>query len=118
MRYALLLFADTAAAQAATAAQAEAELGRYGQITQELADEGVLRGGEAFLPASTGCRVAMGEVARDVREVPTAKLELSGFFLVECSWERAVEISAGLPVATHGQVEVRPLMDMPPPASR
>lgn len=116
MRYALLLYADVSAAQAATASQAEAELQRYGQITQDLADEGVLRGGEAFLPASAACRVEMTASAPEVSDVPSAELELSGFFLVECSEERALEIAASLPVAAHGRVEVRPLMELPPPA--
>ncbi len=79
------------------------------------ADEGVLRGGEAFLPASTACRVTMTGEAPEMSDVPSSKLELSGFFLVECEEERAIEIAAELPVVTHGEVEVRPLMDMPPP---
>lgn len=115
MRYALLLYADVGAARTATRAQADAELRRYGQITEELADEGVLRGGEAFQPASTACRVETTDAAAGVSEVPSSKLELSGFFLVECDEDRAIEIAAELPVATHGEVEVRPLMDVPSP---
>lgn len=114
MLYALLLYADVGAARAATRAQADAELQRYGKITQELAHEGVLRGGEAFLPASTAYRVTMTGEGRGVSDAPSSQLELSGFFLVECDEDRAIEIAAGLPVASHGEVEVRPLMDMPP----
>lgn len=114
MRYALLLYADVGVARAAGRAQADAELRRYGQVTQERADEGVLRGGEAFLPASTSCRVTMTGEAPEMSDVPSSELELSGFFLVECEEERAIEIAAELPVVTHGEVEVRLLMDMPP----
>lgn len=115
MRYALLLYADVAAAEATTHAEAEAELARYVAITQALADEGVLRGGEAFLPASTGRQVALEGDEVAVRDVPAVTRELSGFYLVECDEDRAVEIAADLPVAAHGHVEVRPLMEMPTP---
>lgn len=115
MRYALMLYADVEAARAASREQADAELDRYRRITQELAGEGVLRGGEAFLPASTAMRVQSTDAAPDVSDVPPGELELSGFFIVECDEGRAIEIAAGMPVASHGQVEVRPLMDMPAP---
>lgn len=115
MRYALLLYADVEAARAASREQAAVEFGRYRRITEELAEEGVLRGGEAFLPASTAVRVQSTGTAPDVSEVPPSKLELSGFFIIECDERRATEIAAGMPVASHGQVEVRPLMDMPAP---
>lgn len=115
MLYSLLLYADVGAARATTRAQADTELQRYGQITQGLADEGVLRGGEAFLPASTGCRVTISGDSLTTLDVPSSELELSGFYLVECDEDRAIEIAAELPVAAHGRVEVRPLMEMPPP---
>lgn len=115
MRWALLLYANVEAAKATTREEAERELARYGRITQELADEGVLRGGEAFLPASFARRVMLdsGDVA-DVA-VPDGPLELSGYYLVECDQDRAMEIATIMPVAAHGQVEVRPLMDVPTP---
>lgn len=115
MRYALLLYADVEAARATTHAQADRELARYAEITQALAAEGVLRGGEAFLPAAMARRVTRDGESTVVTDVPTADLELSGYVLVECDEDRAVAIAADLPVATHGQVEVRSLMEVPPP---
>ena len=115
MRYALLLYAEVAAARAATHAQADRELEAYGEITRALAEEGVLRGGEAFLPASTARRIRRDDDQVTTSPVPTAALELSGFFIVECAEDRAEEIAASLPVATHGQVEIRPLLDLPAP---
>ena len=115
MRYALLLYADVDAARAASRSEADDELARYGGIAQDLADEGVLRGGEAFLPAARGFRVQATPAGATTSQVPSAALELSGFLVVECAEERATEIAASLPVAAHGQVEVRPLLDVPPP---
>lgn len=39
--------------------------------------------------------------------------ELSGFYLVDCGEQQALDIAARMPVATHGAVEVRPLMTLP-----
>lgn len=115
MRYALLLYAEVEAAKASTHERAAAELARYGRITQALADEAVLRGGEAFLPASTAHRVRSADGSTLVEDVPEGDVELGGFVLVECDEDRALEIAALLPVSTHGHVEVRPLMELPPP---
>ena len=118
MRFALLLYADAAVAAATTESEADDELARYGSIAQELADEGVLRGGEAFLPASDATRVHADDetvTAEAVEAGEVGSRELSGFLLVECDRDRAVEIAGSLPVASHGHVEVRPLRDLPPP---
>ena len=41
------------------------------------------------------------------------KEHLAGFYLIECeSMERAVEWAARVPDAAHGEVEVRPVLDM------
>lgn len=111
--FALLLYADAAAAAAATPDEAMTELGRYDALSGELAGEGVLRGGEAFLPASTAVAIEVvdGEVVAE-RVVPNTR-ELSGFYLVACGEQRAHEIAARMPVATHGHVEVRPVLDLP-----
>ena len=37
--------------------------------------------------------------------------------LLECTWEDALSWARRLPVAHHGRVEVRPLMDLPDPGS-
>ena len=115
MRYALLLYADVVAARAATRAQADREMDSYRRITQALAEEGVLRGGEAFLPASQARRVRHDGEQVTAFPVPEGELELSGFFVVECDEDRAEEIAASMPVASHGEVEIRPLLDLPAP---
>lgn len=117
MRYALLLYLDPVRAAATTAAEAEREMAAYATITEDLARSGVLRGGEAFLPASTARFVrAPGERREDV-DVGGQELELSGFYIVACGEEQALEIAARMPVASHGVVEVRPLMELPGPGT-
>lgn len=53
MRYALLLYADPIAVAGTTLEEAEAELATYGEVTQQLAAAGSLRGGVALMPAQT-----------------------------------------------------------------
>ena len=115
MRVALLLYADVAAAAQTTVHEAEAELQRYAEITADMADAGVLRGGEALRPAAEGVHIGGDgdEVAGGVHTDP----ELSGYYLLECTWEDAMSWARRLPVAHHGRVEIRPLMDLPDPGS-
>ena len=117
LRYALLLYMDPVRAAATTAAEARRELTAYAAITDDLAQRGLLHGGEAFLPA---------EMARFVRgngehpgddAVTSGDRELSGFYIVACDEEQALEIAASMPVVDHGVVEVRPLLDLPQPGA-
>lgn len=113
MRFALRLYADATAAAATTPDQAMAEFARYDEITAELEERAMLVGGEAFLPIhdATEVRHANGNV--DAARPQATNPELSGFYLLDCDRDEAVEIAARLPVATHGHVEVRPIMALP-----
>jgi hypothetical protein len=112
MQYALLLWEDSAAAERSTPDEAMAELARYERLSDELAAAGTLRGGEAFLPAhdATTVEVVDGEVRTGA--VPWTERELGGFLVVACTESEAIALAARLPVATHGHVEVRPLLDL------
>lgn len=110
--YALLLYADAAAAATTTPEEAMAELAAYDALTDELADLGVLRGGEAFLPAADGIVVSVEDDETVVAHVEVTASELSGFYVVACDEQLAVEIAARMPVAEHGHVEVRPVLEL------
>lgn len=117
MRYALLLYVDPIRAAATTGVEAERELAAYAAITEDLAQMGVLRGGEALLPAARARFVpGTGDGELDIAGTGT-ELELSGFYIVACDEEQALEIASRMPVVTHGLVEVRPLMDLPEPGA-
>ena len=110
--YALLLFADAAAAAATTPQEAMAELAQYDALAHELARDGELRGGEAFLPAAEGSVVFIEDGETVVAPVDATARELSGFYVVACDEPRALEIAARMPVAGHGHVEVRPVLEL------
>lgn len=111
--FALLLYADAAAASATTPEEAMDELARYDALTDQLDRDGVLRGGEAFLPAAAGSMVSVEDGDTVVARVKPSARELSGFYLVDCDEARALEIAARMPVASHGHVEIRPILELP-----
>lgn len=113
MRYALLLYLDPEIARQSTDEQAGRELAAYAAITEELERAGVLLGGEAFMPAETAKVVQVNDGRPEISSVDDSTRELSGFYLVDCDEDRALDIAGRLPVATHGFVEVRPLMTLP-----
>ena len=110
--YALLLYTDAAAAATTTPQEAMAELAQYEVLTQQLAHDGELRGGEAFLPAVEGSVVFIEDGETTIAPVDATARELSGFYVVACDEPRAVEIAARMPVAGHGHVEVRPILEL------
>lgn len=114
MRYALLLYLDPVVAARTTPDEAMAELAVYGTLARELGASGVLAGGEAFMPAESACMVEIRSGSRHISSVMAAERELSGFFVVDCDHDRALDIAERMPVARHGAVEVRPLLALPP----
>jgi len=113
MRYALLLYLDPEMARRTTPDEAQAELAAYAAVTAELDAAGVLLGGEALMPATTAQVVTVHDDGRRVTAADEVPRELSGFYLVDCDEGEVLDIAARLPVATHGAVEVRPLLTLP-----
>lgn len=113
LRYALLLYLDPERAQATTPEDARAELAAYAVISDDLTASGELRGGEAFMPSDSAIAVREVDGVAVTEPVVAGDLELAGFFIVECDEVRAQQIAATMPVAAHGQVEVRPLLQLP-----
>ena len=109
----VLPYLDPHKAQAATPEQASAELAAYEAITNDLAASGELRGAEAFMPRDSAVAVRLVDGVAVTDRPPGGTLELGGFFIAECDDVRAHEIAASTPVATHGAVEIRPLLEMP-----
>ena len=88
----------------------------YGRIAEELAASGELVATEALGDPSLTWRSPVTEPSFATAgdgPYPEAKELLAGFFLVDCaSRERAIEIASGLPEASLGLIEVRPVMDL------
>jgi len=64
------------------------------------------------MPADTARMVEVRNGGRQISSVVSSR-ELSGFYILDCDEAEALNIAECMPVATHGAVEVRPLMTLP-----
>jgi hypothetical protein len=86
----------------------------YEALTEELAASGELIVTEALADPNLGKRIHLRDGKTTTTDGPFAEAKelLAGFYLVECSIERAIEIASHVPEADLGLVEVRPVMDL------
>jgi hypothetical protein len=85
------------------------------ELNEQLAEEGVLAGGEGLQPVDTATRVSVREGRTITSDGPFAEVKehLAGFYVVDVpSAADAVAIAARVPDATFGEVEVRPVYDL------
>ena len=83
-------------------------------LTEQLAGSGELVASEGLPDPSQSTWVSIRDGQIHSGDGPYAEVKeyLAGFYLVDCSLERAVEIAAQAPDAAYGFVEVRPVWDM------
>lgn len=112
MRFALLLYLDPEAAARTTPEEAEAELAVYGRSRKHSRCRESFWEEKHYYPHGQRRWYGPGRPT-DHSASPTTDLELSGFYLVDCEEDQVIDIAARMPVATHGAVEVRPLMELP-----
>ena len=115
MRYLLLIAGDESQFATATAEQGAAMMSEYADYSKEMADRGVLQGGERLRPTSdaTTVRVRNGETLSTDGPFAETKEQLAGFYLVDCKdLDEAIEVAAKIPGARTGSIEVRPIWEM------
>jgi hypothetical protein len=84
-------------------------------LTDELATSGELVVSEGLADPSLAKSVSVrdGQVIASDGPYAEVKEHVVGFYLVECeSMDRAIEIAGKTPDAAHGEVEVRPVLDL------
>ena len=112
MRYALLIYTDERADAEATKEQQDAVTAAYNAFGEQYKDKIV--GGEALLPTASATTVRLRDAKALTTDGPFAetKEQLGGFYLVKCdNLDEAVAIAAHIPGASHGSIEVRPVME-------
>ena len=115
MRYALLICTDETAMAAFTPEQAAASSAAYEAFGKEMAERGVLQGGERLRPTSdaTSVRVVDGDVVVSDGPFAETKEQMGGFYLVDCKdLDEAIEVASKIPGAKSGTIEVRPIWEM------
>ncbi|HTU38441.1 MAG TPA: YciI family protein [Acidimicrobiales bacterium] len=87
----------------------------YAAFAKEMAERGVLQGGERLRLTSdaTTVRVRDGETLTTDGPFAETKEQLAGYFLVDCKdLDEAIAVAAKIPGARDGSVEVRPIWEM------
>jgi len=112
MKYMLLIYGNDETWDALHAEGIEQSLGRHRKLAEELKANGEFVDG-------IGLTTANARVVKIVEGVPAvtdgpfteAKEVLAGYYVVECSLERATEIAARLPEARFSPIEIRSFTD-------
>ena len=114
-RYAALIYASEAAGPPMNSPEQQQMHQAYGVYTEEAAKAGIVKGGEALLPSSvaTTVRVRDGKTLTTDGPFAETKEQLGGFYLFECKdLDEATHWAAKIPGASHGSIEVRPILEM------
>ncbi len=113
MIYAMLIYTDHAADAQASPEQQQAIMGAYYGFTNEVKEKNLYKAGEALHPttAATTVRVRDGKTMTTDGPFAETKEQLGGFYLLDCKdLDEAIEYAAKIPGASHGSVEVRPIV--------
>jgi hypothetical protein len=109
----LLIYGDEKSWQGVTDEEREQIMKAYGAFTQELRDAGAMVAGDALQPtqSATTVRVQNGETLTTDGPFAETKEQLGGYYLIEAdSLDEAIEWAAKIPAASHGSIEVRPVV--------
>lgn len=120
MQVMLLLYSDEAAWARMSEGERNACFGAYFAYSDALRQAGAIVAGAPLQPTSTAHTVRVAGGAPQVLDGPYAetKEQLGGYYLLEVAdMDEALRWAARCPGASHGTVEVRPVLPMPmPPA--
>ncbi len=113
MRYLLLIYQDEVAHSQWSEEQLAAEYQAYSAMGAEFQNYEV-QAGEALMPINTATTVRVRDGRTLTTDGPFAetKEQLGGFYLLNCKdLDEAIEAAAKIPGATHGSIEIRPIME-------
>lgn len=115
MKYMLLIYGNTETWDALQEEGIDQVLAQHRKLTEELKANGEFIDGLG-LTVENARVVQVKDGAPMVTDGPftEAKEVLAGYYLVDCSLERATEIAAGLPEARFSPIEIRSFTDPMP----
>ena len=114
MQYLLLIYGDQDGWKSRTEEENGQLMQDYMQFTQELEASGAMVAGNALQPTdtSTTVRVRNDETLTTDGPFAETKEQLGGYYLVDvANLDEAIAVAADIPGASHGSVEVRPIMN-------
>lgn len=113
MRYALLIYGAEPTEEIPGEAM-EAEMQAYNAFTAHIRERGAMQAGEALHPTATATTVRVRDGQTLTTDGPFAETKeaLGGLYVVEAAdLDEAIAYAAMIPGATHGSIEVRPIVD-------
>lgn len=113
MQYMILNYVPVAQTDGPAGTGPHADMDAWMAYTKAMIDAGVMRGGNALKPGFTGTTVRLRDGRREVQDGPytDSKEELGGYYVIEVAdLDDALQWAARNPAASHGVVEVRPIM--------
>jgi hypothetical protein len=117
MQYMLLIYSDPANEPTYGTPEFDQMMGGYFALNQQMKADGTLRGGEALkgVETATSLRIKSGKVETMDGPFAETREHLGGFYIVDVpDLDAALKYAAMIPAASHGTVEVRPMMEYNP----
>src|SRR5438132_11539312 len=114
MKYLLTIYGDETRWEHITPEEGQAIMNAYWAFQSEVETAGAFIAGEGLQSTGTATAVRVRDGERMLTDGPFAetKEQLGGFYMLECKdLDEAIEWAARIPGASHGSVEVRPVMD-------
>lgn len=118
MQYMLLIYDDETQWDKMPPEQAQEGFAAYMQYTKDMMAAGVMKAGDALkpTPTATTVRVRNGKTATTDGPFAETKEQLGGYYLLDVpTLDEALKWAAKCPGASHGSVEVRPVMELQMP---
>jgi hypothetical protein len=113
MRYMLMIFADETAPRATEPEGIRQMYAAYAAFTQELRDAGKLGPADELAPSREARTVRVRDGRTELTDGPflESREQLGGYYVIEAAdMDEACRWAARVPSATHGSIEVRPLV--------
>jgi len=115
MQYMLLIHSDESAMMSATPQQGAEVLALYGAYSEALRKAGALVSADRLRPSTATTTVSVKDGKTEVLNGPYAETreQLGGYYLIEVAdLDAALSWAARCPGASHGSIEVRPIVAM------
>ena len=119
MKYILLIYDEEQKWGTMSQAEQQAMMMEYRKFSEEIKASGHYVSGSQLAPISSATSVRLRDGKRLVTDGPFAETreQLGGYYLVQAAdLDEATSLASRIPSARLGTIEVRPLIEGPPPA--
>ena len=119
MRYIALLYWEEDRRPTPASPDYENILAAYADANRAFREAGVMVGANPLQPVDTAVSIRIRDGKTLVTDGPFAetKERLGGYYLFECDTkEETLRLAERIPAAQHGKIEVRPVLEITPPA--